>query len=326
MKLTDAIKEKISIVDYAERIGLTPVRHSDNRYTLKEHESCVIHEQDHWFVWNSGQVGGSVIDFAMTFGGLSKDAAIEELKRLLNDTDYSVQRSSRPPPRLKTNAPAPVTFPPAVDGPYKRVFAYLAKTRCIEPAIINDMIQRKFLYEDDHHNCVFIGRDYDGVAKYGFKRGTSTEKPFRGELLGTNEFNKQVGLHVDNHADKLFVSEAAIDNLSIMTLLHRNGRDPRGYNYLSLGGTYVDVLKYHITRPENSGIKGIYIATDNDPAGMAAREELRSMLARVGYTGWVRDKIPVSKDWNQDLQNITAAGRRQPIMPSTIQKGNVIQP
>ncbi|WMJ22693.1 DUF3991 and TOPRIM domain-containing protein [Paludicola sp. MB14-C6] len=311
MRLTDSIKQHISIIEYAERIGLTPVKQSENRYTLKEHDSVVIRPDQNVFTWNSEQKSGTVIDFAMAFKNLSLDEAYSELKKLLNDYTFEVTKANKYHAAPKATKPADVTFPTAFDGQYKRLCGYLCSGRSISRQVVYDMIKRDFLYEDDKHNCVFKGFDYDGVAKYGFKRSTITDSPYKREMPGTNEFNKQVGLYINNNAKSLFVSEAAIDNLSLMTLLHVNGRDYNQYNYLALGGTYVDCFKYHMMQPQNADIKLIYLATDNDDAGMKCRNEIKKWLNEIGYTGIVKDKIPVSKDWNEDLKKMSSNTQQQ---------------
>ncbi len=54
----------------------------------------------------------------------------------------------------------------------RRVFAYLRK-RGIAAQVIRQFLNAGLLYEDAvHHNCVFVGRDESGQAKYAGLRGT----------------------------------------------------------------------------------------------------------------------------------------------------------
>ena len=54
----------------------------------------------------------------------------------------------------------------------RRVFAYLRK-RGIAAQVIRQFMNSGSLYEDAvHHNCVFVGRDHTGQAKYAGLRGT----------------------------------------------------------------------------------------------------------------------------------------------------------
>lgn len=64
----------------------------------------------------------------------------------------------------------------------RKVFAYLIKTRQISQNVVQDMVHRKMLYQDNHGNCVFVGYDIknpDSVI-FGCRRGTNTYKNLPG--------------------------------------------------------------------------------------------------------------------------------------------------
>lgn len=48
----------------------------------------------------------------------------------------------------------------------RNIFAYLTKNRCIDPEIVQEMVDRKFLYQDQRHNCVFVSRNSDQGSLY----------------------------------------------------------------------------------------------------------------------------------------------------------------
>lgn len=63
---------------------------------------------------------------------------------------------------------------------YRRVAWYLIDVRGIEPEIVSHLMHEKKLYQQDKTgNCVFIGYDQDGTAKYCSLRGCSPERPFK---------------------------------------------------------------------------------------------------------------------------------------------------
>lgn len=331
IKLSDAIKQNISILDYAQQAGYTPVRVNTNRYILKEHDSLVIKPQNNLFFWNSQNKSGSVIDFAQALKGISKSEAYDELTAMLNNPAYkSKHEFTLDHIKEKPTQPNKLEFPPATNGKFNRMYAYLLKTRGIEKAVIDNLVNRKLLYEDERHNVTFVGYDYDGTAKYGFKRGTATTAtPYKRELAGSNELNKQIGWFINNNSNKLFVNEACIDSMSIMSILHRSGVDFNKYSYLPLGGTYINCLKYHLIQPQNAHINCIYLATDNDEAGANCRSKIKKMLKSIGFKGKVIEKVPCGKDWNDDL--ISIKNNKQNLKNNhaqqnqTIQKERVIQ-
>lgn len=299
--LSDAIKENISILDYAVRSGYTLVK-IGRQYSLQEHDSIRIDPEKNVFFRHSTGRGGSVIDFAMMLSGLSKDEAIRELRAALEPSalrDFpnpgKHDRSSKPKP---VAAPVPFVLPEKTDGRFSRIYAYLGKTRAIDNTIISDMVNRKQLYEDKRHNCVFVGYDKEKAAAFGCVRGTHTEKTYRGDVPGSR---KEVGFYVNNGAPALFVVEAPIDAMSIMTLLKRNRLNYKKFDYLAIGGMCHETIPYHLSRLPEGQLKRIYLAVDNDAKGEMARIAYREKLAELGFAGEIIDKLPKGKDWNEDL-------------------------
>lgn len=78
-------------------------------------------------------------------------------------------------------------MPVAVQGKYKRVFAYLTKTRCIAPEIVNELMHKKYLYEDVMHNCVFVGYGTNKLPAYATVRGTLTDVQYRKDSPGSDK-------------------------------------------------------------------------------------------------------------------------------------------
>lgn len=302
MKIAEVVKQDISILDYARHKGFTIKRVGYEEYTLEEHDSVRIDAVRNLFYRHATGQGGSIIDFTMMVENVDKYEALSILRDYLHQekpyllSQIDLVKKSRVPPTVIP--PKKFVLPEAVEGRNNRVFAYLSKTRGIDPLIINEFIHNNQLYEDTSHNCIFVGYDNDNNAAYAMRRGTLTDKPFKGEISGSK---KEVGLFVNNNATSLFVNESVIDSLSIMTILKMNGRDYKRYDYLALGGVSSGALVYHLP---NSGIKKIFLALDNDEAGRKGKNHIMEVLKKSGYDGAVIDKTPVNKDFNQDLQNI----------------------
>lgn len=299
--LSDAIKQNISILDYAQQqLGYTPER-VGNQYALKEHDSVRINVEKNIFYRHSTARGGSIIDFVMEFEGLSQGEAIRKLRGCLA-------------PGSRARAPAHTTFsnpkqekkvelPEAHNGRFSRVFAYLTKSRGIDNEIVAAMIKRKALYEDKRHNCVFVGYNEKNEAAFGCLRGTNTQtdKPFRGDCTDSD---KAIGWYIGHNSKSLVVVEAPIDAMSFMTMLKLHGKDYRQYDYLAIGGMCNESLPYHFGRLPRGQIQTVFLAVDNDKKGVMARTAYRNQLQKLGYTGRVLDKIPLSKDWNDDLNSL----------------------
>lgn len=192
---------------------------------------------------------------------------------------------------------------------YSKLYAYLSKTRGIDNTIIPNMIHRKQLYQDTKNHCVFVGYDKNNNPAYAFKRSTTPPNfkyQFKGDLKGSN---KEVGLLVKNSSTSLFVSEAVIDSLSIMTILHHNNKDFNAYDYLALGGTSTKALEYHLA---DNNYSKIYICTDNDKPGFEARDNIKKLLHQLNFKGQVFNKVPKNKDFNNDLLEMKNISFTQP--------------
>lgn len=223
--LTNAIKEKISITEYAAMLGYHVKQISSDRYTLLEHDSMAIKFDKsgmEYFIWNSRGIGGSVIDFAMAIHDVDKETAIKTLRNYLHSrTPEQIDDTNR---RKKIQAahsmkPKSLEMPPPCEGAFRKVYAYLSKSRGIEAEIVSSLMKNRQLYQDERGNAVFVGFDYDGREKYAFKRSSNTNIPYRGEATGSN---KSVGFSmglVDRTPRRLFVTEAAIDALSLKSLI-----------------------------------------------------------------------------------------------------------
>ena len=230
MKDLEKIKQNIKIEEYARFLGYHTEK-IGRYYTLKEHDSVRIDPEKNIFIRNSIGVGGSIIDFVMHFESLDFKSAVRKLSNEV-PIDKSYKKESIKKIEKKDENEVILTLPKK-DKSMKNVFAYLIKKRCIEQKIVIDMVHRKFLYQDIHKNCVFVSRNNKGELKFICLRGTNTYRKFIADAIGCDY---SYGLFLGNNADKLLITECAIDGMSIMSLLLLNGNDYLNYDYLALSG------------------------------------------------------------------------------------------
>lgn len=289
------IKEEIAITDYAQRMGFTLVR-KGKYYSLKEHDSVIIDTSKNCFWRNSvpgkgkaiGQ-GGSIIDFVMEFEGKNVG---ETISLLLKEISHSKVRSVEQT-YFFTKQKEKMQLPERGKNMHK-VFAYLIQTRKIAGNIVQEMVERKQLYQDKFGNCVFVSYDENGVPNFATKRGTNTYKPFYGDVAGC-DYDKC--FYIDNQAKKLYVTESVIDALSIMTLLPLY----ETYNYLALTGSGKwNAIFYYLSNPI---LEEVWIGTDNDKAGRKAGTFIEENVKRTRPDIKVEFDYPSQgKDWNEFLK------------------------
>jgi len=262
--------KKIDLLSYLQTYEPDSLVRIGNEYALKEHDSLRI--SDGIWHWHSrGIAGTTALHFLIKVRGMSFLDAVNSL----------AERAAVVPPVFMPNVERKDFVLPVAHSDNLRVIDYLTG-RGIDREIIEFCIQAGILYESErYHNCVFVGRDGDGVARYAALRGTG-ESRFLGEAAGSDKrysfsiVNRQsVGLH-------LF--ESAIDLLSFCTFQKLRGRDFREGNYLSLGGVSMSVKNEKVAKlpsplaellSRNPQTSRIYFHLDNDEAGRLATAAIR---------------------------------------------------
>ncbi|HCC02155.1 MAG TPA: hypothetical protein DEP60_05580 [Ruminococcaceae bacterium] len=272
----DYIKNEVSLLTVAKDMGLTPVK-VGGYYSLAEHDSVRIYPETNSYYQFSAGTGGSPIDFVMHFGGYSKDQAIKALReQYVNNNNVSTaQHCEKKVPQEKPPEKKELILPEKVQGKYSRAYAYLVKTRCLDAAIVTQCIKDGLIYEDTKHNVVFVGKDKNGQAAFATRHTTLTGSSFKRDVAGSRQ---DIGWIVNSpKAQKLYVCEAPIDALSIMTLKKQENKPIDKFAYLATCGTGKDKAVY--TRlQENSQIKEVVLANDNDGAGKEANLKIYNTL------------------------------------------------
>lgn len=240
-------------------------------YELRSHNSFKINGESSVWHWKSRDIGGkSALDYLIHVEGVPFVAAVQQL--CADSPGYipaahEIVERQRPVFVLPERAPG-----------VQRISNYL-QMRGVSLLVIQHCIHAGILYESlPYHNCVFVGRDEAGVARYAALRGTFLHgKPFKAEQTGSE---KQYGFCIPpaTPCSKLAVFEAAIDAMAEMTL---TGEEK---HRLSLGGIYAPsdpaktmqkppaALEYFLqAHPE---ITELELCLDNDSAGRAAAMQL----------------------------------------------------
>lgn len=301
-ELMDLIKQQIQITDYARENGYTLVR-AGRYYSLKEHDSVRIDPSRNCYWQNSvaGRTGigkgDSIIGFAKDFvhhGDLHE--ALKELSGRVRGMTYSP--GALPAAREEIKKYDSPQLPPRGENMH-RMFAYLTKSRYVDPDIVQEFVNRKMLYQDQRGNCVFVGRNLNGKAETACLRGTLSDVRFTGEIEGSDA---RKGICLRNHAEKVIVTESVIDSMSVMSILKEQGVDLKTYDYLSLNGVGKAEALYHLLKEEPKA--EILLALDRDLGGVKAMKQISKTLQNT--YGIADEKISFhvphqKKDWNEEL-------------------------
>ncbi len=300
---TDEEKQEahnISTIDYLQKNYGFSFKKAGKAFKCEEHDSLIIQADEKAWYWNSrGFGGGDVISFVQKTENLSYADA---LRAILNPTVTNNQKQTYTK-ATKNNVTKDrnIILPPKTEGKYNRVFAYLVKTRKIDPKIVATLMRKKFLYEDSKHNCVFVGYNAQGLPAYATLRTTNTNVKFRGEAVGSDKSN---GFFLKGYnKDTVYVFEAPIDLLSHASMCNIKAGDDRQWldsSRIALGCIADNALANYLNN--NSEVKNIVFCLDNDEAGIKATEKYMLKYADLGYN--VSSQPPTLKDYNEDLTNL----------------------
>lgn len=249
-----------------------------------------------WYQHSSGEKGFAV-DLVQKIAGLNYRESLDFIADNVLITSDFKHTYTPPPPSTKKAEKKEFVLPPKADNE-NRVFAYLAKSRCIDPMIVRYALKQKLIYQEQKYgNCCFVGFDKNGIAKYCTKRGTNSNVQFRGEVAGSD---KSIAWKINGAGEdpRLFVFEAPIDALSHASIYLWTGLDWKKDTRLALGGCSLLALK---TELSEHNYRTIVVCSDNDSAG---NEVFQKVKDTYGGQYKVLRKSSIGKDWNEDIQNI----------------------
>lgn len=276
-----------------------PENSTDNTYRIKGYGGLIIKnngficfsETDNKQFKSYGKkktdsLSGNAIDFVIWFFDVSFDKAIEMLTgQAVSKSAYDAKKEHQ---TLKSNAPELVL--PTQAANYKRLFAYLIKTRCIDARVIQKCLDNNLMYQDNNGNIVFLWYDSDKKIVGANLRGTLTDVPFKQNLEAndmTNGFRIVIG-----KPKRLLVFEASIDALSMLTIR------PNLTDTILVAMNGLNQLPIQKALNDYPHIEKAYLCIDADKA---ADNFYNGLKLSIPYER-VSPKIEIAKDWNEYLQ------------------------
>ena len=224
-----AAAKKMTAIEFLRRYRPTDLVKSSARgeFELRSHDSFKINGESSIWHWKSRGIGGkSALDYLVH---VEQCGFVEAVRMLCDEVPGYI-----PVPHEAVEQKRPAfTLPPAAPN-NARVVAYLCG-RGISPVVLSYCVDRGLVYESlPYHNCVFVGKDETGTARYAALRGTYFySRPFKAETPGSD---KRYGFCIPplHPSTTVAVFEVAIDAMAEMTLSDNTADKYR----LSLGGIY----------------------------------------------------------------------------------------
>jgi hypothetical protein len=253
---------------------------SDHSITIRGNE---------WYD-HAAEKGGGPVSFLQTHYGLSYQDA---MKMLLGGDASQIKTISEE----KKRAPPKTFVLPEANSNMRRVYAYLLKERKLDREVIAHFAREGLIYEDtEHHNCVFVGKDENGVPRHAHLRSTNSfGNTFRINVAGGDPRYSFHHLGSDGY---FFVFEAPIDLLSYISMNLQRWEE---HSYVACCGTSFQPVQKMLERI--GGAEMAYLCLDNDNAGRTATQRMAYTLLEQGVQ--CAELLPRLKDWNDDLKEQT---------------------
>lgn len=256
------------LLSYLQAYEPGELKKCGNEYCTVTHDSLRISNGKwNWHSQSDSQgrgIGGrTALDYLIKVRGLHFVEAVQSL------CGYC------PPPeseRPKTKPPKPFALP-KINRYGTAVVSYL-QDRGIDTDIISRCIEMNNLYESRRYkNCVFVGRDPSGTARFACLRGTYGS--FKMDVEGSDK-RYSFCLSPTHPCRSVAVAESPIDALSVASILKMQGIDWQDCHFLSLGGTAPRaLLQFLHDHPE---VTQISLCLDNDKAGLAGIEKIEEAV------------------------------------------------
>lgn len=298
-------KTDINLSEYAAEQGYVLIKNESSRNSfVMQRESdndkiIVATDTDGhgiYFSVRDDADNGSIIDFVQQRKGLNLGQVRQELRPYIGENREQKPIESRmSKPQISTHdaQKAAVNWSRAQPAPEHD---YLEK-RGITKATLQDPRFAPVVRTDDRNNALFAHYNKQGISGYEMKN-----KDFTGFAAGGQKglwFTSNI-----NHAERVVITETAIDALSHAEFQRRNkANQPAKTAYVSFGGSMSPEQKELIgsmLKNMQQREQKLVLANDRDGAGEAFNEQIKG-LAPVGLETSLEQPLVNTKDWNESL-------------------------
>lgn len=290
--------KKIDLLTYLQNYEPNELVYiSPNNYKTRTHDSLKI-SNGLWNWFSRGIGGKTALEYLIQVKGYTFIDGVKylaDLKHIKEPVFVKETKKDRPIrlilPEKNTNN--------------NRVISYLT-SRGISEDIIRRCIYDRVIFEDEHHNVIFVGYDSNNKPRYAGARATNQSR-FMHDISGSDKAYSFT-LNSKNDNNQLHIFEGAIDLLSFASLLFYNNIDYQNYNLISLAGVYQPakiieqskipetILRY---LSEHKNISELVLHFDRDKAGRDATTAFQIVLSDKYKI--IDEPSPYGKDINDYL-------------------------
>jgi len=291
-ELIDSVRPT-SLNDILNVHGLSGIRQG-NSIRYKDETANIVVTGDKWYDNKLARGGVGPIDLV---SHLRKCSFREAVLWLANKTHFNCL----PQKHIQEKLPAEQMpydqskqeYALRDDTRWSEARSYLIDKRCLKSKIVDEFYNKGDIYATTKGGVAFIHRNVDGEDVGLSIRSINHQSGFRLSIGKKTTGWFTVGDLKE--AKEIIVAESAIDALSLCCL---NGLGPES-SIVAVSGAFSPLtLLKHAWKNEAKIVAG----DDSDDAGLQAREKLREAWREItNGMGEFDEKIPLKKDWNEDL-------------------------
>ena len=220
---------KLDLLSYLQKYEPQElVKVASGVYSTRSHDSLKI-SHGKWYRWSTGVGGVSALNYLIKVRDMHFVDAVLHLCDCLRFMQPIQGYTSKAPKRSPFILPKP-------NHNNDRAIDYLMR-RGIGAPLLRFCVNTGRLYEDERHNCCFVGFDPQGVPRYAMLRSSDPTSTFLREVEGSDK-RYSFSLPPQERSNTLYLFESAVDCLSFAELQRMGGNDWKIDNYLSLSGVY----------------------------------------------------------------------------------------
>jgi len=218
-----AAARNLSILALAEQEGFELEKESGKAYKAKHSGGLTLFPATNTWYCHTSEHSGDTIKFIQEYRNVN---FVDAVKHLLEQTNLPAaeRRDYVPPPKKELVLPYRSSDNSAA-------YAYLTKTRGIDPDIVSRMMRRGTLYQGRYYDkaaakyetvCAFVGLSDEGKPGYCAMRGVAPDSKIKRDKSGAD---KRFAFYMEGECTRLFVLEAPIEALAHATLTKLIGKD-----------------------------------------------------------------------------------------------------
>ena len=293
-ELIDKVRP-IPLNDILNAHGLTGVKEG-NSIRYKDEKSNIVVTGGRWYDNRTGTGGAGPIDLVSYLRGASFRDAV-----LWLSTPSHLVYSFSPTSKIKTTEEhKPLSYEESKEqyaardnNRWSEAFSYLVDKRGLKYEVIDELFKKGDIYATEKGGVAFVHRNIDGEEVGSSIRSIHHQSGFR-QSIG-KKTTGWFSIGDLKKAKTVVIVESAIDALSLLSL---SGIEPE-MAIVAVSGAFSPLPLLRHAWENKARIVAAY---DNDVPGSHAKEKLCQVWKELtGGHGEFIEKIPVKKDWNEDL-------------------------